>query len=181
MSKKESQTRVRFGMGGGNLTGESAKNGRSTTRRLFAYARPYKARLIIISILVIVSTAAALAGPILLGKAIDENVIPGDLTGLARTAVTLLLIYIAGGIAAVAHGMMMVNIAQRVVANLRADLFTHLQALSMAYHDQHRTGDLMSRVTNDAEAINQVLSNGLIAIHYQSPAAGRDHGCHVPA
>jgi ATP-binding cassette subfamily B multidrug efflux pump len=45
---------------------------------------------------------------------------------------------------------------------VRAELFTHLQVLSMAYHDHHKVGDLMSRVTNDSEAINQVLSNGLI-------------------
>ena len=45
---------------------------------------------------------------------------------------------------------------------MRVELFAHLQTLSMAYHDQHQVGDLMSRVTNDTEAINQVLSNGLI-------------------
>ena len=86
----------------------------------------------------------------------------GDLAGLARTAVLMLIIYLLGGLAAIVHGVMMVGIAQRLVADLRAELFTHLQHLSMAYHDQHRTGDLMSRVTNDTAAINSVLSNGLI-------------------
>ena len=149
-------------MSGGNLTGETALDGRSTIRRLFAYARPYWAQLLLVSFLVMISTASALAGPILLGKAIDESIIAGDIVGLARTAIIMLIVYLVGAIAAAGHGVMMVNIAQRVVANLRADLFIHLQALSMAYHDQHRTGDLMSRVTNDTEAINQVLSNGLI-------------------
>lgn len=164
MTKDDSQSsRVRIGTsGGGNLTGESAQHGRSTILRLFAYARPYTTQLIGVAVLVVISTFSALAGPILLGKTIDEYVIPGDLTGLARSALIMLVIYIIGGLAAVGHGMMMVNIAQRVVANLRADIFTHLQALSMAYHDQHSTGDLMSRVTNDTEAINRVLSNGLI-------------------
>ncbi len=164
MSKKDPQSahvRISIG-GGGNLTGESAQHGRSTILRLFAYARPYQRQLILVSLLVIISTAAALAGPILLGRAIDENIIPGDIAGLGRTALTMLLLFIAGGLAAAGHGLIMVNVAQRVVANLRADLFVHLQALSMAYHDQHRTGDLMSRVTNDSEAINRVLSNGLI-------------------
>jgi ATP-binding cassette subfamily B protein len=163
MSKKDPQTtRVRIGMSGGNLTGESAQHGRSTIRRLLAYARPYTAQLIIVSILVVISTISALAGPILIGHAIDDSIIHANLPGLARTAFVMLVVYIAGGLAAVGHGMIMVNVAQRVIANLRTDLFTHLQALSMAYHDQHRTGDLMSRVTNDTEAINQVLSNGLI-------------------
>ena len=149
-------------MSGGNLTGESAQHGRSTIRRLFAYARPYRAQLIVVSLLVSDQHHFRPGRSHLLGRAIDESIIPGDLAGLARTAVTMLVIYIIGGFAAVGHGMIMVNVAQRVVANLRADLFTHLQVLSMAYHDQHRTGDLMSRVTNDTEAINQVLSNGLI-------------------
>jgi ATP-binding cassette subfamily B protein len=56
----------------------------------------------------------------------------------------------------------MVGVGQRLVADIRAELFAQLQRLSMAYHDRHRVGDLMSRVTNDTEAINQVLSNGLI-------------------
>jgi ATP-binding cassette subfamily B protein len=56
----------------------------------------------------------------------------------------------------------MVNIGQHLVADIRAALFSHLQRLSMSYHDRHRTGDLMSRLSNDTEAINSVLSNGLI-------------------
>ena len=119
-------TRVRIGMSGTSLTGESAQHGRSTIRRLLAYARPYNAQLIVVSFLVIISTISALAGPILLGRAIDENITSVDLAGLARTAVTMLIIYIIGGFAAIGHGMIMVNIAQHVVANLRADLFTHL-------------------------------------------------------
>ncbi len=153
---------IRIGSSGGSLTGESAQHGRSTIRRLFTYARPYTAQLIVVSLLVLISTSSALAGPILLGRAIDESIIPGDFEGLARTALIMLVIYVIGGFAAAGHGIIMVDVAQRVVANLRADLFTHLQALSMAYHDQHPTGDLMSRVTNDTEAINRVLSNGLI-------------------
>ena len=58
---------------------------------------------------------------------------------------------------------MMVSIGQRLVADIRAELFAHIQTLSMAYHDRHRVGDLMSRVSNDTEAINRVLSNGLVA------------------
>ena len=59
---------------------------------------------------------------------------------------------------------------------VRADLFDHLQLLSMAYHDEHKVGDLMSRVTNDTEAINRVLSNGLnlmgVPSYYQQVIKG---------
>jgi len=159
---KADNPRVRIGFSGGKLTGESARHTRSTVLRLFNYARPYSLQLIIVSLLVVVSTLSGLAGPILLGIAIDEYIIPGDIQGLLRTAILMLVIYLVGGLAAMIHGVLMVGIGQRMVADIRAQLFAHIQILSMAYHDRHRVGDLMSRVTNDTEAINQVLSNGLI-------------------
>jgi ATP-binding cassette subfamily B multidrug efflux pump len=154
--------RVRLGAGGQSHTGETARESRGTIKRLSAYARPYWARLIGVAVLVIVSTFASLAGPILLGRAIDQHIAVGDLPGLTRMALTMLGIFVLGGLASTAHGVIMVGVGQRLIADVRSELFTHLQALSMAYHDHHKVGDLMSRVTNDSEAINQVLSNGLI-------------------
>ena len=155
--------RLRLGPGGGQVrTGETARHARATTRRLLNYARPYWARLIVVALLVIAGTAASLAGPILLGQAIDRYIAAGDLPGLARIALTMLGIFLLGGLAAIAYGVLMVGVGQSLIADLRQELFGHLQVLSMAYHDRHKVGDLMSRVTNDTEAINQVLSNGLI-------------------
>ena len=56
----------------------------------------------------------------------------------------------------------MVGVGQHFVAELRRRLFSHIQTLSMAYHDHHQVGDLMSRVSNDTDAINQAISDGLI-------------------
>jgi ATP-binding cassette subfamily B protein len=144
------------------MTGESARNARQTVKRLASYARPYTSQLIGVALLVVVSTAAGLAGPILLGQAIDRFVIPRDLTGLGRWVLIMLGLYLMGGLASIIHGLLMVGIGQRLIADLRAELFNHLQRLSMAFHDRHKVGDLMSRVTNDTEAINSILSNGLI-------------------
>jgi ABC-type multidrug transport system fused ATPase/permease subunit len=163
MSQKSQVTpRIRLGHGGGRLTGESAQDSRSTVMRLVLYARPYSRQLLSVTILVIVSTVAGLAGPILLGQAIDQSIVPKDLSGLANLALLMLIIYIAGGLASIVHGVMMVRVGQRLIADVRAELFSHLQFLSMAYHDQNKVGDLMSRVTNDTDAINRVLSNGLV-------------------
>ena len=159
---KADTPRVRIGFSGGKLTGESAHNTRSTVLRLLNYARPYSLQLIIVSLLVVISTLSGLAGPILLGIAIDKYIIPGDIQALLRIVILMLGTYLLGGLAAMIHGVLMVGIGQRLVADIRAQLFAHIQILSMAYHDRHRIGDLMSRVTNDTEAINQVLSNGLI-------------------
>ena len=168
MTKQSTTTqppsRLRVGIGGGGRasTGETAHDSRSTIRRLISYLRPYRWRILVVALLVLVSTAAGLAGPILIGVAIDRYIIPGDVPGLLRTALIMLVVYVVGGIALMLQGVLMVEIAQRLMADIRAELFAHIQALSMAYHDRHRAGDIMSRVTNDTEAINAVLSNGLI-------------------
>jgi ATP-binding cassette subfamily B multidrug efflux pump len=162
MTQQKEAPRVRLGHGGHNLTGETARDSRGAIKRLFSYARPYWARLIGVAVLVLASTFSSLAGPILLGRTIDQFIAVADLSGLARMALTMLGIYALGGLASMAHGVIMVGVGQRLIADVRGELFTHLQALSMNYHDHHKVGDLMSRVTNDSEAINQVLSNGLI-------------------
>jgi ATP-binding cassette subfamily B multidrug efflux pump len=164
MTKSQKETpRIRLGFGGGQpLTGESARSPRATIRRLLNYASPYTRQLIAVAALVVISTIASLAGPILLGKAIDQFISKVDVSGLARLVLIMLGIFILGGLASIVHGIIMVGIGQRLITDVRAELFGHLQILSMAYHDQHKVGDLMSRVTNDSEAINQVLSNGLI-------------------
>jgi ATP-binding cassette, subfamily B, multidrug efflux pump len=156
------EPRLRLGHGGGRPTGESARDTRSTVARLSGYLAPYRWRLAGVSLLVIISTMAGLAGPALLGSAIDRFVIPGDRPGLVQAALVLLAIYLVGGLASIGQEFIMVRVGQRLVADIRAQLFGHLQTLSMAYHDQHRVGDLMSRVSNDTETINGVLSNGLI-------------------
>lgn len=160
--EQKSNQKIRIGYGGGPLTGEEAQNAHSTVRRLFSYAQPYAGQLLLVGLLVCLSTFAGLAGPILLGRAIDNAIIPGDIQDLTQRVILMLLIFVIGGIAAIIHGVLMVGIGQRIIADLRGQLFNHLQWLSMGYHDQHRVGDLMSRVTNDTEAINSVLSNGLI-------------------
>ena len=154
---------VRLGFGGGGpLTGESATQTRSTIRRLLGYLQPYRARLAGVAVLVVISTLLGLWGPILLGRAIDDYVIPRDAEGLGQLLTVLLLVYLGAGVTSVIQGLLMVGLGQRLVADVRTTLFRHIQTLSMSYHDRHRVGDLMSRVSNDTEALNSALSNGLI-------------------
>ena len=155
--------RMRMGPGGGvGLTGEEARNRQAAVGRLLSYLNPYRARLAIVAVLVVIGTLFSLAGPILLGRAIDDYIALADVMGLAQTSLIMLAVYIGAGIAAMIQGIIMVSIGQNLVADIRRQLFSHIQTLSMAYHDRHKAGDLMSRVSNDTEAINMVLSNGLI-------------------
>ncbi len=151
-----------MGSGGGRPTGEAARNPRQTVHRLFGYLHAFRTQIILVALLVLVSTALGLAGPILLGRAIDLFIVPGDRPGLARLIVLLLGVYGIAFVTTMGQSLLMVEIAQRFVSTLRSLIFEHIQRLSLADHNKRRTGDLMSRVGNDTETINQTLSNGLI-------------------
>ncbi|MCY3833358.1 MAG: ABC transporter ATP-binding protein [Chloroflexi bacterium] len=159
-----SSPRPRFmgGHGGGRPTGEKAKDRRGTLLRLSDYLKPYHGRLLLVALLVVLGTLLGLIGPALQGRAIDQYVIHADLEGLVAIALLMLAVYLAQGLFTAVHGIIMTRVGQYFVADIRAALFRHFQALSMDYHDSHRTGDLMSRISNDSETINQILSNGLI-------------------
>ena len=155
--------RVRLGYGGGvSLTGEGATNAGRTVRRLLGYLRPYRYRLGVVAAFSVIGTLCRLTGPILIGKAIDQYIGTGNLDGLSNLALIVAAVYLTSGVSDVVQGQIMVTIGQHFVAELRSRLFSHIQTLSMAYHDHHPAGDLMSRVSNDTDAINQAISNGLI-------------------
>jgi ATP-binding cassette subfamily B protein len=143
---------------------EAASDPRGTLRRLVGYLKPYRLQVIGVTLLIVVSTLLTLAGPLLIGVAVDRFIIPGDLPGLLRLGILLLITYIGASLTTAAYGLMMVNIAQKLIMDIRSDLFVHVQSLSMEYFDQHESGDLMSRITNDTEAINRVISQGLIQL-----------------
>ena len=151
-----------MGGGPGGRSGEEAADPRSTVARLLCYLAPYHVSLVAVTVLVVATTLLNLLGPTLFGRAIDRFVIPGDLQGLVRLLLLMVGVYLGAGVTSVVQGVLMVGLGQQLVADVRSQLFRHLQALSMNYHDRHSTGDLMSRVTNDTEAISQTLSNGLI-------------------
>ena len=149
-------------MGGGRPTGEAARNPRQTIRRLIENLHPFRTRIYLVATFVLASTALGLLGPILLGRAIDLFITRDNLPGLSRIVWILLGIYGIAFFTTMGQSLLMVEIAQRFVSHLRSLIFVHIQLLSLADHNQRRTGDLMSRVGNDTETINQTLSNGLI-------------------
>jgi len=163
-NSSSANARPRFigGSGGARPTGEKAKDRRGTLQRLASYLKPYHGRLVTVAVLVVLGTLLGLAGPALLGRAIDHYVVFDDVDGLLQSVLLMLAVYLALGIVSVIHGIIMIRVGQHFVADIRAALFRHFQALSMDYHDRNRVGDLMSRISNDSETINQILSNGLI-------------------
>ena len=161
------QTRPRSMMGRGPHSGgaiEKAKDSRGTFNRLVRYLGDYRALLVIISVLTAVSSLLALAGPYLIGVAIDTTIIPGDLQGLIRISIQLAGIYLFSSLVSIASGWVMAIISQRSLRKLRRELFEHMQTLSISFFDGRMSGDLMSRLTNDVDAIGRAISQNVTAL-----------------
>jgi len=156
----------RRGGPGAHLMAEKvrAKNTRATLYRLWTYLRRERAVLSMVALLVVTATILTVLAPWLMGKAIDDYIIPGDMKGLTRIALILVALYLAQSLLQWASGWLMVRVAQRTVLALRNDLFAKLQSLPLRFFDQRPHGETMSRLTNDVENVNQVLSESLVQI-----------------
>jgi ATP-binding cassette subfamily B multidrug efflux pump len=151
----------RPGRGGHMMGGERAKDTRGALRRLLGYMKPYRRTIALVFVLATFGTTMALAGPYLMGVAIDQVVDGGSLASLLRIVVLMLATYGITWIANTGQGILVATVAQRAMRRLRGDLFDHLQRLSLRFHDSRRSGETMSRLTNDIDAISRVLSQNV--------------------
>jgi ATP-binding cassette subfamily B multidrug efflux pump len=153
-----------FGRGGPGafvVTIERAKDTRGTIERIWGYLRRQRLALALTALLVVGSTAVNLVGPYLLGQAIDRYILRHDLAGLAGLLWLMVGVYALGSLFTYLQSFVMAGAAQRTVRDLRDDLFAKLQSLPLRTFDQRAHGDLMSRLTNDVENVNLVLSDSL--------------------
>ena len=104
---------------------------------------------------------AQAGGPWLIGRAIDRYILPGDLAGLSRIMLLLFGVYVMGAIVSRGQVYQVGSIGQSLLASMRARIFDRLQHLPLRYFDRRPVGDLMSRVTNDVDTLNQLFSQGL--------------------
>ncbi len=139
---------------------ERARNVRGVLRRLVGYLGSARRTIVLVAILAAVGTALSLAGPWLMGRAIDA-LVARDLSGLLHLVLIMLAAYVAAAAAQVTQGVLIAGVAQRVMRTLRANLFNHMQTLSLAYFDARAQGDLMSRLTNDMDTISRVLTSNV--------------------
>lgn len=140
---------------------ERAQHTGRTARRMLAELIPFRSRLLYACALVLVSAAAQTSAPWLISRAIDRNILRGDGAGLSRSMFLLLFIYAAGTLASREQIYQIGAVGQSILASLRRRLFEQFQRLPLRFFDHHPLGDLMSRVINDVETINQLLSQGL--------------------
>jgi ATP-binding cassette subfamily B multidrug efflux pump len=143
---------------------EKARAPRRALVRLVPYLGPYKAILALVLIIVLISTGLGLLGPYLMGRAIDGYIATQDMTGLAVISVWMLGVFLLGNLADAVSGWLMASVSQKALKAVRRDLFGHLQSLPLRFFDNHPAGELMSRLTNDIDAINTAVSQNIVAL-----------------
>jgi ABC-type multidrug transport system fused ATPase/permease subunit len=132
--------------------------------RLLRYLTPFRVQLMGASILVIISALVQATGPALIARAIDVDISQKNLPGLTETMLLLLGIYIVGLLSQSGQGYLIGWVGQRFLSQLRVDIFDKIQSLPLAFFDQNKAGDLMSRLVNDIQTINQLLSQGITQV-----------------
>ncbi len=137
-------------------------------RQLAVLLRPYRTRVAAMFAALLVATAAALAPPYLAGRAIDDGIQDGDTRALT---VVLIAFLVAAGLnwAALYIQTYLVNwVGQRALADLRTRVFSHLQSLSIGFYSRNKTGVLISRLTNDVQALDHLVSDGVVTLFSSS-------------
>ncbi|WP_242142965.1 MULTISPECIES: ABC transporter ATP-binding protein [unclassified Bacillus cereus group] len=150
--------------GRNNVKGGKPKNTKGTIMRIWNYMGYQKAALIFVIMLVIATTLLGLLGPYYIGVIIDEYIIPRDLHGTVKMCILLAVIYGVTVFLTWLQTFMMVNVALKTIQKIRQDLFEKIQTLSLRFFDTHSQGDLMSRVTNDIDNLNQALTQSVVQI-----------------
>jgi len=133
-------------------------------RWLLGLLRPYRGRLILMFTALLLETAAALAPPYLLGKAIDSGIRAGDVAALDWIVAAFVFATVLYAVATFWESYLVGWIGTRALQDLRERIFSHLQSMSIGFFTRRSPGVLISRMTNDVEALNQLVTSGFVTI-----------------
>jgi ATP-binding cassette, subfamily B, bacterial len=141
---------------------------RKRSRRLLGkLAYPYRWQLALAGLLILIRSGAYLSIPYLVGLGIDQGVRPGthgDLTVLIGVGLLLVAVLVINGIANLAFLRLSGRIGQDALFDLRVLLFAHVQELSLSFYERYTSGRIISRLTSDVEALNELLATGLTSV-----------------
>lgn len=137
---------------------------RALMGRFLAYLRPYRWHVLLTLIILPVSTAAKLAQPLLIKTAIDSHILIGQLEGLPKIAVGFLSLILAESILSFVEVWLLQYIGQKIMQDLRMELFAHVQSLSTSFYDRTSTGSLVTRLTSDVEVLGEMFAAGIITV-----------------
>lgn len=129
--------------------------------RLFSYLGREKKLLWIVGLLIIVSITSSLAAPYLIRLIINDHIIPADWEGLIRMLIVLGTVAVVQAVSTLVQYRMINSLGFGAINNLRQELFERMERLPVDYFATHRTGDLMSRYTNDVDRISDALTDSI--------------------
>lgn len=152
----------RHGHGGHGF--QRPKDMKGTFKKLMHYVGRYKGSLVLVAVCLIVSSVASVATSYMLKPLLNNYIIPGDFPGLFRMLLMMGGLFALSSLCSYAYARIMVHVAQHTVSALRQDLFDRLQELPIRYYDQHQSGDLMSRFTNDIDTVSEMLNSSFASI-----------------
>ncbi len=130
--------------------------------KLFEYMKPHLGSMVFCLVLVLALTCFDLYRPILIGDAIDLFEQDGEYSNLVHTAVIYAIVLTLGVAANVAQTWILQKTGQKIILKMRQDLYEHIQSLSLRYFDLTPVGKIVTRVTNDVEAMNEMFSGILV-------------------
>lgn len=134
------------------------------SQRLFGFLRPYRRRFSVAVLLMLVSSAAAVAGPYLVKIAIDDGIAAGSLAILRQTVLLYLGIALVQWLSTFLRVNIMAQVGQSIIYDLRSQLFTHLQDLSLSFYSHYSVGRVITRVINDVGVLREFITWALLAV-----------------
>jgi ATP-binding cassette subfamily B multidrug efflux pump len=133
-------------------------------RRLMGYLRPYWPAVLVAFGAIVSASVLQLAQPYLMKLAIDRYIATSDLAGMDRIALLFLGILLASFALEFVQTYVLQRTGQRIMFDLRAQIYGHLQRLDVAYYDRNPVGRLMTRVTTDVDALNDLFTSGVVSV-----------------
>jgi ABC-type multidrug transport system fused ATPase/permease subunit len=130
-------------------------------RHLASLLRPYRARVAMMFVALLLATGAALAPPYLAGRAIDDGIRGNDMNALTIIVIVFVVAALINWVATYAQTYLINWVGQRALQDLRIELFQHLQRLSIGFYSRNKAGVLISRLTNDVQALDQLVTDGI--------------------
>src|SRR6476661_8228111 len=133
-------------------------------RRLLGYLRPYKSYVAIALVAIISASVLQLAQPYLMKLVIDRYIATGDFAGLNRVALVFLAILLGSFSLEYLQTWVLQMTGQRIMFDMRMQIYQHLQRLDVQFYDRNPVGRLMTRVTTDVDVINDLFTSGVVSI-----------------
>lgn len=144
------------------------REGLETFGRILAYVKPYQKWLVFSIIALLFSTLLNLVLPLVIQNLVDVVLIDKNLTRLNQLALLLLGVFVVQAIFSFAHQLTLAFVGERTIADIRVQVYSHLQRLSLQFYADYRTGEVVSRLTNDVSLLQTAVTTNLVSLLRQA-------------